>query len=248
MKLLILILALFPLTVFANGMKIFSMNLHCGLDNWKARMDMVVSEILKSHPDVIGLQEVCYNTDMNMASYIRAELMKGGYPVVSFETFDTHTSFVKYQEQLLLISRHKMAEKDSGVLPGPSILKNGFVSIRIGDQWFLTTHLHFALGIIRKAQYDFIQKKFGERNAIIFGDLNSNPEDSETEVLKNSGWTSVFDGATYPSNDPKKTFDGFWMTETFYSGVLATTIERQFLNSRIQPSDHLGIELTLLSR
>lgn len=248
MKTLIIFLVLFPLTAFASGMKIFSMNLHCGLDDWKARLDIVIAQILKSNPDVIGLQEVCYNKDMNMASYLRAELTKGGYPVTSMETFDTHTSFIKYQEQLLLISRHKITEKDSGFLPGPSVLKNGFVSFRINGSWYLTTHLHFALALIRKSQYEFIQKKFGQKSTIIFGDLNSNPEDRETDVLKDARWVSVFDGPTYPSADPKKTFDGFWMTEAFYGGVLATTMERHFLNSRIQPSDHLGIELTLLAR
>ncbi len=248
MKFLILFLIVFPVSSFAGGMKIFSMNLHCGLDDWKSRMDIVVAEILKSNPDVIGLQEVCYNRDMNMATYIRSELVKGGYPVESLETFDTHTSFVKYQEQLLIISRHKSVEKDAGALPSPSVLKNGYLAIRIGEQWFLTTHLHFAIAMIRKSQYEFIHKKFGGKKAIMFGDLNSNPDDRETDVLRHTAWMSFFDGATYPSDAPEKTFDGFWMTESFYAQVMATTIERIFLNARVHPSDHLGIELTLLSR
>ncbi len=248
MKFFSLFLLLFPVLAMASDMKIFSMNLHCGLDDWKARMDTVVEEILKINPDVIGLQEVCYNSEINMAAYIRSGLNKGGYEVRTFESYDTHRSFIKYQEQLLIISKHKRDEVLTGELPGVSILKNGYVAIRLGNLWFLTSHFHFALPIIRKSQYKFIDQKFGKVKAIIFGDLNSNPNDSETSVFKLSGWEHYFDGPTYPSSNPGKTFDGFWMTKSFYNEVLSTAMDRHFMNSRNQPSDHLGISLHLLFR
>ncbi len=244
----LLFLILFPALSFASDMKIFSMNLHCGLDDWKARMDTVVEEILRNDPDIIGLQEVCFNSEMNMAAYIRSELDKGGYKVLTFETYDTHRSFIKYQEQLLMISKHKSDEAVTGELPGVSVLRNGYVAIRLGQFWFLTSHLHFALPMIRKSQYKFINQKFGKTKTIIFGDLNSNPNDGETNLLKFSGWESFFDGPTYPSSNPDKTFDGFWMTKSFHNEVLSTAIGRHFENSRNQPSDHLGISLQILFR
>lgn len=224
------------------------MNLHCGLDDWKKRMDVVVNEIVRLNPDVIGLQEVCYNDEMNMAKYIGESLSKKGYPVKSLITIDTHRSFIRYQEQLLLISRHVSQDTDSGYLPGPGILRNGYVSFRIGHLRFLTTHLHFALPAIRRSQYEFLQEKFGRQGIVAFGDMNSNPENSETNVLKKAGWVPFYDGPTYPSDNPTKTFDGFWMSERFHEEVMATTIERLFLNQRNQPSDHLGISLSILLR
>ena len=105
MRFFFILLLFIPFASFASQMRIFSMNVHCGVDDWRARMDIIVAEILRLNPDVIGLQEVCYNAEMNMAGYIRDELTKGGYKVQSFETLDTHRSFIKFQEQLLLISR-----------------------------------------------------------------------------------------------------------------------------------------------
>lgn len=248
MKAFLLLFLLVPGLAFSSSMKVFSMNLHCGLGDWKARMDLVVSEILKVNPDVIGLQEVCYNDEMNVATYIREKLQQGGYGARGFETIDTHRSFLKYQEQLLLITRHEVSETKKGYLPSAPTLRNGYVSFRIGEQWFLTTHLHFALSSIRKSQYAAITKLFADKGTIIFGDLNSNPADSETDVMKKSGWTSAFDGPTFPSDNPGKTFDGFWMSPRFYQDVLATTFELHFLNAPVQPSDHLGISLDLLFR
>jgi endonuclease/exonuclease/phosphatase family metal-dependent hydrolase len=197
---------------------------------------------------VIGLQEVCYNDEVNMAKYIEESLNKNGYPVKSLITIDTHRSFLRFQEQLLLLSRHASHDIQSGYLPGPSILRNGYVSFRIGPLRFLTTHLHFALPGIRRKQYEFLQQQFGRHSVLMFGDLNSNPEDTETEVLKKTAWVPFFDGPTYPSDNPNKTFDGFWMSERFHDEVMATSIERLFLNLRNQPSDHLGIRLSILPR
>lgn len=243
-----LFIILFPALSFASDMKIFSMNLHCGLGDWKGRMNSVVEEIVRVNPDVIGLQEVCYNDEMNMATYIRSELDKAGYKILTAEAYDTHRSFLKYQEQLLILSKHKHDEVLTGELPGVSILRNGYVAIRLENLWFITSHFHFALPMIRKSQYKFIDQKFGKAKAIIFGDLNSNPENGETNVFKLSGWEFFFDGPTYPSSNPDKTFDGFWMTKAFHNEVLSTAIDRHFMNSRNQPSDHLGISLQILFR
>lgn len=245
---LILFILLFSFPALAKDMSVFSMNLHCGLDDWQTRMNVVVDEIVRLNPDVIGLQEVCYNDEMNMAKYISETLSKKGYPVKSYLTIDTHRSFVRYQEQLLIISKHASIKADSGNLPSPPFLRNGYVSFQIGEYRFLTTHLHFALSSFRRSQYEFIRKKFSDENVIIFGDLNSNPDDSETAVLKKASWVPFFDGPTFPSDNPTKTFDGFWMTRKFHDEIMATTIERVFLNQRSQPSDHLGIHLSILFR
>ncbi|MFL5783364.1 MAG: hypothetical protein ACJ76H_02065, partial [Bacteriovoracaceae bacterium] len=123
-----------------------------------------------------------------------------------------------------------------------------YVTMKIGSRWFLTTHLHFALPLVRKKQFEAIEKAFGNEVTIIFGDLNSNPENDETNILTDSGWTSVFEGPTYPSDSPKKTFDGFWMSKAFYDEVSATAIERIFFQGPLLPSDHLAVHLTLLYR
>ncbi len=245
---LFIFLVLLPLTCFSSATKIFSMNLHCGSDDWKARLDVVVGEILRIRPEVIGLQEVCYNDEMNMAGYIREKLLSGGYGFRTFETLDTHRSFLRYQEQLVLISKLPVDEVKSGFLPSSSLLRNGYIAVRSGQQWYLTTHLNFILPMVRKNQFNTLSKSFGKNKAIIFGDFNSGPEDDEAEVMKKGNWVSAFDGPTFPAENPEKTFDGFWMSSSFHDEVMATTVELHFLNARFQPSDHLGISLNILSK
>lgn len=235
-------------TASASEVRIFSMNLHCALGEWQKRMDHILAEIVREDPDVIGFQEVCYNKKIDMASYITAGLEKGGYRVGSFFSYDTHQTFIHYQEQLLIISKHDATGRVSGQLPAVPFLGNGYVGLKIGDKWFLTTHLHFALPQVRENQYRALTKKFAMMKLVIFGDMNSNPSDGETSIFKNDNWVPFFDGPTFPSGNPTKTFDGFWTTGALHSEISGWKVRRHFVNDPAEPSDHLGISLRLITR
>ncbi len=238
-------LLLGSLAAHAKPVKYFSMNLHCGLGDWARRMDMVIAEIVRVNPDVIGLQEVCYNSEMNMQTYILQGLQRSGYQIGAFHSVDTHRSFSKYMEQLLIISKQKAVSKTQGYLPGIIILRNGYVGLEIEGQWVVTTHLHFLIPFVRQRQYKALRNIFSGKKAIIFGDMNSSDRQWESGPLRKAGWTSHYEGPTYPSDKPRSIFDGFWLTSSFSQGSTFKSARRVFLNAPEQPSDHLGLELNL---
>ncbi len=250
MKMVLLLTILFTslTAVAAPKLRIFSMNLHCGLGDWKGRMDVVVKEILELNPDIIGLQEVCYNDEMNMTDYILRSLQQRGYPVTYWITFDTHRSFIKYQEQLLMISKKNVTYVKTAMLPSLIGFENGYIAILVDGFWAVTSHLHFLAPPIRTSQYKVLAKVFSSTEAVLFGDLNSNPQNGETHPLKKEGWFPVFNGPTYPSENPQKTFDGFWFTKSFSNKVSSAQLTRLFLRNPSPPSDHLGIVLNVSFR
>lgn len=245
MRFTLIFMLFFSLTAQAKSLKVFSMNLHCGLGDWKSRMDTVIAEIVKTDPDIIGLQEVCYNDEMNMTSYIVEQLKKQKYPIKYFKTTDTHQSFIKYQEQLLIISKKKVTATLDSSLPSMKFFENRLLGIQVGDLWVVTTHLHFALPIIRDAQYKKTAKMFSDKPAIIFGDMNSNPSNSETEIFHKDQWSHYFPGPSYPSENPTKTFDGFWTSKSFSQKIKSAKAIILMPGLPNPPSDHLGVFINI---
>lgn len=221
----------------------FSMNLHCALGDWKSRVDIVLKEILIRDPDIIGFQEVCHNAEIDMAKYIVESLKAGGYPLKFSKTAETHRTFIKYHEQLLIITKLDVKNVEESWLPSMKFFENKYLAIEVDGFWAITSHLHFALPQIREKQFNVVAKKFSDKSAIIFGDMNSNPKDSETSIMKKNGWVSYFGGPTYPSEKPSKTFDGFWSTSKFHRSVESFEFEILFKDEVNPPSDHLGIWL-----
>lgn len=243
--LVITIFGLLSFSAFAGNLKVFSMNLHCGLGDWQARMETVVQEILEIDPDVIGLQEVCFNDDMNMTKTIIQKLEDGGYDVNFKLTTETHQSFIKYQEELLIISKHVVTNSLDESLPGIKFFENRILAIEINNIWFINTHLHFAFPQVRTRQYRKISRLFKDKNALLMGDLNSNSSDEESNLMKKDNWKDYYNGPTFPSHKPDKTFDGFWTTATLTSQIQKYEMKRLFLDEVNPPSDHLGILLEM---
>lgn len=206
---------------------------------------MVIEEIIHRNPHVIGLQEVCRNNEVDMSAYILKELKRNKYQVRSYARAETHRSFLKYQEELLIISRMEAKQKTEGSLPSLKFFENKFLGLKIGDTWFVTTHLHFALPSIRSAQYEVLNQAFQNSRTIVFGDMNSHPGNREARIFLTAGWKSFFNGPTYPSSDPDKIFDGFWVTGPLADSVKSAKVDILFSEYNDPPSDHLGIYLFL---
>lgn len=222
---------------------IFSMNLHCALGNWKERTDIVIKEIIKRDPDIIGFQEVCHNHEVDMADYIVNKLKANNYPVRFSKTAETHRTFIKYREQLLIISKLAVKNSSESWLPSMKFFENKYLAIEVKDFIAITTHLHFALPQIREKQYRVLADKFSTKKVIVFGDLNSNPDNGETMIMDREAWVPFFGEPTYPSSRPNKTFDGFWASQSFAAEITSHEFEVLFKNHNPAPSDHLGIWL-----
>lgn len=242
MKYLAVMASLFLMNA-AGATSFFSMNLHCGLGDWKSRVDVILKEVISRNPDVIGFQEVCHNSDIDMARYIVDGLKSKGYPVSFSKTAETHRTFIKYREQLLIITKLKVKNSVESWLPSMKFFENKYLAIELEDFWAITTHLHFAFPQIREKQFNVISKRFSAKATIIFGDLNSNPKDGETSIMHESEWTPYYGDPTYPAGNPKQTFDGFWVTKKFSETVNNHEFEVLFKNEVNPPSDHLGIWL-----
>lgn len=241
MKILLLTSIFLSFSLHAKTLKIFSMNLHCGLGDWQSRLNTVIAEIIKKDPDVIGLQEVCYNNEMNMTSFIVHELKRFKYPVKFVKTTDTHQSFLKFQEQLLIISKKKVSSVVDMELPSVKFFENRLLGIEVGGVWAVTTHLHFALPQIRESQYHKISDYFSDKKVVLFGDLNSNPANGEASILHQENWKHYFPGPSYPSENPTKTFDGFWTSDSLSKKIKSSESVLIFKNHPYPPSDHLGV-------
>lgn len=239
------ILVLFSLNAAAAQIEIFSMNLHCALGDWKSRLNTIIDEIILRNPHVIGLQEVCKNKQLDMTDYILKELKKHNYQVKNFARAETHRSFIHYQEELLIITRMEAKQKLEGNLTSLKFFENKYLGLKIGDTWFITTHLHFALPSIRATQYRELNEEFKSTKAVVFGDMNSHPGNKETNVVKMSGWKAFFNGPTYPARKPDKIFDGFWMTKASGDNLSSASVEILFSEEHEPPSDHLGVYLTM---
>lgn len=241
--LIIFILCLLPALAFTAELRILSMNMHCALGDWEKRTLIVVDEIIRLNPDVIGFQEICKNENVDMKEFIWEELNKRSQ-FQSRHSVQTHRTFIKYFEELFIVSRRDSERQFSGKLPAVPTLENMYVGMEIDDMNFITTHLHFALPQIRRRQYEVL-RKFTQTKTIIFGDMNSNPKNPETMPFKKDGWFPVYSGPTYPSDKPSKTFDGFWLSPSLKKKVSSIKVERLFVDADTQPSDHLGIFMIL---
>lgn len=245
MKYLAIVALLFLMNT-ASATTFFSMNLHCGLGDWKSRVNIVLKEVILRDPDVIGFQEVCHNADIDMAKYIVDGLKSAGYPVSFSKSAETHRTFIKYREQLLIITKLKVKSSVESWLPSMKLFENKYLAIELEDFWAITSHLHFALPQIRKKQFNVIAKRYSDKAAIIFGDMNSNPKNNETSIMHEMNWTAFYGGPTYPAENPKQTFDGFWATKQFAESIKNHEFEILFKDEINPPSDHLGVWLEVI--
>ncbi len=226
---------------------VFSMNLHCALGNWQARVDEIVDELVRTKPQVMAFQEVCHNKKIDMARYLVDRLVASGVPVSFWKTVDTHPSFFKYQEELLLVSTLPVQAHEHGKLPSLIFFRNNYLAFQIDGTWVVTTHLHFLFSFIRKSQFKKLTKLFGGRPVLMMGDFNTGPNSSESKPFRKAGWLSIFDGPTFPAEKPKDVFDGFWFSDDLKKRVQGASMRKVFEKASQEhepPSDHLGVALT----
>lgn len=239
----VLFLALGSRPARAEIQRYFSMNLHCLVGDWKARLDLVADELVRRDVDVAGFQEVCRKGSSDMAEYLVGALLARGYAVAYWSAVNTHKSFYRSQEQLLMISRLPVASHEAGRLPSIAMLANYYQGAQINGRWIVNTHLHFMLPQLRKIQVKRISKLWSSRDVLMLGDFNSAPNKKAMKPLRDAKWAALFAGPTYPADDPKKIFDGFWLSESLSKRVQRARATTVFGGYSPSVSDHLGVVL-----
>lgn len=242
--LLLFILILLPSILKAETLHTVSFNLHCTFENWEARVDEVAQQLAKARPDFIAFQEVCLDTDNDMANGILQALARHGYPVVSHQTQFSHFAWDKYDEYLMVISRHRIQEVQKGFLP-KSPLQRSYLGAKINGIWFVNVHLEHSKNYAqyRDTQVQFLVNKFRDRRHIIMGDFNSEVVSPEQSHFLKQNYVSFFPGFTRPANKPTMAIDGLWISPELgpqLKDEKARLIFKELFRGNYL-SDHLGV-------
>lgn len=198
-----------------NRRTMITINLHCMLDQWQRRLPIILDQIISQSPDIIAFQEVCSNpsTGESQIAYINNYLNHRAYPIHSSEIIYAHAAWGKYDEHLMIVSKHSAIQTDKGLLPA-SLLQRVFVALKINDIWYINTHLAYrdVDAQNRKDQLQFIINRFASDRHIIMGDFNSSPKSWEQSELYNRGYYPFFPDRTFTGDSSNLEFaiDGFW--------------------------------------
>jgi endonuclease/exonuclease/phosphatase family metal-dependent hydrolase len=166
---------------------VLSYNIWHDQRDWPARKAMMIEEIKRLNPDVIGLQEVLQRETLpNQAETLAKEL---GY-VYTFSTTDPPENAHRYGNAIL--TRHKMLSSDMQLLrPLDDYRTVAHMRIdvdgRVVDVY--NTHLHHTGegGEIRREQIkdllSFIESTRKGTAVIVTGDFNASPDWPEVQLM-----------------------------------------------------------------
>lgn len=244
---IVLMLFLMTLSVQAQTEPIhaISFNLHCVLEDWKMRIDEIAKHMARARPDFIAFQEVCIDQFNDMPQGILEALARHGYPVASHHIQYGHMAWDKYDEYLMVISRHPIQREEKGFLP-KSPLQRSYLAYKVNGIWLINVHLEYRddWASYRAEQVRFLIDKFKGRPHIIMGDFNSEPTSFEQTLFHDRGYKSYFPGPSRPANNPTMAIDGFWVSPELQGRLSGSRSELLFKQSHggIYLSDHLGVD------
>ena len=227
--------------------EIFSMNLHCAIEEWEFRVNTILDEVVKINPDIISFQEVCVNKKLNMISFIKNGLMNRGYHSKKVESFFTHKAWDKYDEYILMFSKLDVQKSIKEFLPKSPIIR-GYIALKIQGTWYLNVHLEHRRDYAkyRKEQIHYLINKFSSSPHFIMGDFNSSPWDEEQTELHENKYQFYFPGLTHPQPNPTRAIDGFWISNQVMGIKFeAARLFEEAVNG-IFLSDHLAVKLKVL--
>lgn len=227
------------------GFSALTFNLHCFDENWEKRLDLLAKEVALLSPTVLAFQEVCTSETASMIEALREKLIKAGYPLQETAAQFTHRAWDKYDEYVIMMSKEPVEGIEQGFLPASPLMR-GYVAFKIRGRYFVNTHLEHLDPKYRKEEIEFLTSLFSTGPHVIMGDLNSNPKNVEQNSFKELGYTPFFAGATYPSQKPLSTYDGFWVSKDFEFSSTSTvkTVFTQTYDGLFL-SDHVGVLLRL---
>ncbi len=238
---------------------VVTLNLRCLIDDWEARLPVIVDGVVAAAPDVIGLEEVCLEPGGRDAleALVAALDARGVSPLASARTV-THRAWDAYDEGLAILSRHPIGEVHVAALPPGAIPRKVLVARieRDGESVvFATTHLDHQDAAVRARQASAASSAVaavasaGPR--VLVGDLNEGPGGGVTSALAADAWTDAWatvhpgdPGPTFPAANPTARIDYVWSA----GGLAPQAIERTFALpvAGVRASDHLGLRAVLV--
>jgi endonuclease/exonuclease/phosphatase family metal-dependent hydrolase len=247
-----------PLADAGSGVPrtIVTLNLRCLIDDWDARLPIIVDGLIATDADVIGLQEVCAIAGGRDAleELVTALGDRGWTDVVAVRT-TTHLAWDMYDEGLAVLSRHPIEATRVVVLPMGALPRKALIT-RIaapgGRLVVATTHLDHQSATTRAAQASAAASAVstfataGEPAALV-GDLNDQPGGGVATALSAAGWADAWTtvhsgdaGPTFPASGPTIRIDYVWVRD-----ATPMTIERilQTPVSGVFASDHVGLRV-----
>ena len=212
-----------PTAVPGEGfpVRVMTYNLHNGFDT-EANLDMegIAQVIEDNHPDIVALQEVSrgwvISGRLDMLTWLSQRL---GLPYVFGPTADPYWGNA-------ILSRYPIVEYTFYELPPHNLfIRRGFIVALIdlghGDHLqVIATHFHHLEedSDIRQLQSEAVIDFWDSaERTVLMGDLNAQPDDPETEMLRQAGLVDAMAGIeppayTYPSVNPDRRIDYIWIS------------------------------------
>ena len=254
-----------------DTLKILTFNIY-GAPNsdWPARQKMIIDELVKLQPDLIGFQEIVQTPAPGIGADNRAKIIADSlyYRTGVFYDFVfgyTHFSWNQYDEGISILSRHIILDNGELSLP-PGLFNRKVIWCRLltpaGIVNFFDTHLsHGEQEPTRIAQVASIKTYIDSISTdsvaivnLLCGDLNSDPDqppilqltvpDSNGIVYLDS-WGEANPGQpgyTVPSDIPTSRIDYIFLRGGGIAEIINSELVMNQPNANnIYPSDHLGV-------
>jgi len=246
------------------ALRVVSLNLRCLIDDWDARLPILVDGLAAVDPDVLGLQEVCAEPGVRDAL---PELL-AGLAARTGRTYATHRAVTHrawdtYDEGLAIASALPLEAAKTVALPAGTFPRKVLLARLTlpggGTVAFATTHLDHQSTATRKTQAAAVATATaGYREdaepLVLTGDFNEGPAAGEVHAtLADAGFTDVWAalypgevGNTFPSSNPTGRIDYVWLVPA--DGALAPRAITRILTEAVggvRGSDHLGLAAEL---
>lgn len=241
--------------------RVYSQNLRCLVDNWNARLPLLVEAIAIANPDIIGVQEACSGEDHDNVNELVTQLeARTGRTYAIIRTI-THRSWdQRFDEGIAVISahpiqHHQVIDLPKGLFPRRAILTR--IESPVGQVVFSATHLEHLSGEVRGWQaraLTYATHAFArqEEPVIVAGDFNedpgSNPRGGVSDAFWQAGFMDVWSslrpgetGFTFPAVWPTNRIDQVWFKAS--SSVHAGHIDLWLIypTNDVWGSDHRGL-------
>ncbi len=249
MKILLLLLALFPSTLMGGPLKVMAYNIKhgAGLDG-KVDLERIAKVIAAENPDVVTLQEVDIKCQRSGSVDQAAEL---GRLLKMEHRFGKFMDFQGGEYGLAVLSRLPIEKAQVHVLPTGAEPRCALEVVVKSPKWpgkfsVVSIHNDWTKEEIRVRQVTALLKALDKRNGpvILAGDFNAKPESESLKLLKKASWKMLREGRkkTFPSVKPTIEIDFF-----FAKGFKPYAFEEKVIEGE-EASDHCPIVLKITEK
>ncbi|MBW2454559.1 MAG: endonuclease/exonuclease/phosphatase family protein [Deltaproteobacteria bacterium] len=235
-----------------------SLNLRCRLDDWNARLPLVVQALARIKPDVVAFQEDCIESGgPSQAAEIGAVLSTythRGYEVRRETTHQATSGNDTYDEGVSLLSAHHVLASHSLSLPYTNFPRKALaVDVVVRGQALRVYSTHFDYGTGSETERTqsaeaIVADLPGSGATVVAGDFNADPGEPAIAVLAGALtdlWTAANPsqpGRTFPASSPTERIDYLFGSADLSSALLgAKLLDEQ--QGGVLLSDHFGVAM-----